>query len=174
MSDDVIGPMEQTATDAATWGSHAGANFASGLQSQVPAVAAAGAALAAAAGEHITFSSPPPGPLHGIRSWGPHMVEAWLGPVRARLGDVSRLGEALGASLRPTLQPLAVPAGWDGMRTAVPRAYADAPERGRGREVHFHIGTLIADERGLDELDRRMGNRRRLRRRGQARYNDEG
>lgn len=155
---------------AYTWGSHAGDHLADGLRSEVGDVGSAAYTLAAAVRQYVAFSRPPrKGPLSSIRSWGPHMVAHWTSTTRRSLPAVEavsrRWAEAatprMGA--RPGLElPRATSSGgWaPGYRTAgAVSAGAD------GGALHLHVGTLIADDRGLDELDRRLGRRGRTRRR---------
>lgn len=59
-------------------------------------------------------------------------------------------------------------------------AYAGGPGVGRWLggpsrvvENHYHIGTLIANDKGIDELDDRIERRRRHRRRGAGRHTNE-
>ena len=162
----VEGPL--TGLEAYIWGQHAGSAFAQGLASQ--AATAEAAAQRARRGDPRRHRLQParhgPGPLATIRSWGPHLVATWLGghraPRRRRRADRvpargchepatpgTRLG---GCEARPAGGPCRRCAGRSG-----------------GGEVHLHIGTLIADERGLDELDRRLDLRRRLRGRSRPR-----
>ena len=70
------------------------------------------------------------------------------------------------------MSPRPLAPAWEGGGAARWRAPAAGGAGGRGGEVHLHIGTLIADERGLDELDRRLDLRRRLRGRSRPRGND--
>jgi hypothetical protein len=177
-------PLETAATDATTWGSTLGANFAAGLQSQVAAVAAASAALASAAAGPIKAESPPRiGPLHTIDKWGGRLVDTWTRPIVRDAHKAERAGAALADAMGR------------GMRVAAPRGaggtsggrWADmrrvtAPGTGAGRygrqarsgDVHVHVGTLIADDRGIDELTRRINRRLRLRGRGAGHYNEPG
>jgi hypothetical protein len=154
-----------TSLNAYQWGSHAGGLFASGIASQEDEAQAAAASLARATRRMIAFSRPPrTGPLSTIRSWGPHMVQEWLGPMERKVGDVERMGSRLGAALTP--HP-GGPAWMDhrGPDRATWAAVGAVGGGGRGGEVHIHVGTLIANDSGLDELERRMERRRHLRRR---------
>ncbi len=154
-----------TSLNAYQWGSHAGGLFASGIASQEDEAQAAAASLARATRRMIAFSRPPrTGPLSTIRSWGPHMVENWLGPMERRVGDVERMGARLGSALTP--HPGA-PAWMDhrGPDRATWAAVGAVGGGGNGGDVHIHVGTLIANDAGLDELERRMERRRHLRRR---------
>jgi hypothetical protein len=163
----VEGPL--TSLDAYAWGQHAGSTYAQGLSSQAAAASAAAQELAAATHAAIGFSRPPrTGPLASIRSWGPHLVAEWLGGMERHLGDVERTATRLASAMTP--RPLA-PA-WEGAGAARWRPVPALAGRSGGGEVHLHIGTLIADERGLDELDRRLDLRRRLRGRSHPRAND--
>jgi hypothetical protein len=162
----VEGPL--TGLEAYAWGQHAGSAFAAGLASQTAAAEAAAQELAAATHAAIGFSRPPRrGPLAGIRSWGPHLVATWTAGIERHVGDVERTAGRLAEAIVPA--PLA-PA-WQGAGGGW-RSPAAGFGGGRGGEVHLHIGTLIADERGLDELDRRLDLRRRLRGRNRPRAND--
>jgi hypothetical protein len=146
---------------AAAWGDHAGSQFAGGLQSSVPETANAARDLAAAVHRFIAFSSPPRvGPLRTIRSWGPHLVSEWTRPIGRHLGEVQRIGDRLAAAITP--RPLAPAWSGTGHRWS---AVAGVGPSDRGDVVHIHVGTLIANDAGLDELERRMERRHRLRRR---------
>jgi hypothetical protein len=158
-----------TSLDAYAWGQHAGASYASGLASQAQATEAAAQQLAEATHAAIGFSRPPRrGPLASIRSWGPHLVATWTAGIERHVGDVERTASRLAGAMTP--RPLA-PA-WEGTGSARWRSVPALTGRSGGGEVHLHIGTLIADERGLDELDRRLDLRRRLRGRSHPRAND--
>jgi hypothetical protein len=92
------------------------------------------------------------------------MVGEWLRPIERRVGDVARMGSRLGAALTPHPgQP-----AWVDHRQpdrAMWAAVGAVGGGGRGGDVHIHVGTLIANDAGLDELERRMERRRHLRRR---------
>lgn len=159
----VTGPL--SSLPAYRWGSHAGSLFASGIASQEAAAETAARDLAAATHRMVGFSHPPrTGPLSTIRSWGPHLVQNWLGPMERKVGDVERMGARLGSAMTP--HP-GTPAWMDqrGPDRATWAAVGAAGGGGRGGEVHIHVGTLIANDAGLDELERRMERRRHLRRR---------
>ena len=100
------------------------------------------------------------------------MVSEWLRPIHGHIRDVERMGDRLGMALRPDWQPAMVRAH-DIDRLRVTRI-RDTEVSGRARytEVHFHIGNLIADDKGIDELERRIGRRRKMRGRGVMRYHD--
>lgn len=169
----VSSKLEPLGARALQWGNSIGANLASGMASQVDAVAAQSDALAAAAAKNIHFSSPPPGPLSSIRQWGPHMMDEWLGPIRARVRDAQRLGDALGAAVRPRMLAADVgPApGWERAHRGSVAAFGGDRMTPRS-EVHLHIGTFIGDQAGIDELERRMSGRRRLGTRGRWHLGD--
>jgi TP901 family phage tail tape measure protein len=170
----VTSPLASVASQSMTWGQRIGGNLASGLAAMVPAVALASARLAAAAAGPIESHSPPRiGPLRNIGKWGPRLIEAWLAPMGRNISVVERMGMRLGSALQP--RPL-IPAriqAHDIDRLRVTRSRdVDVSGRARYSEVHFHIGTLIADDKGLDELDKRITRRRRMRDRGPMRYSE--
>jgi hypothetical protein len=84
--------------------------------------------------------------------------------MERKVGDVERMGSRLGAALTP--HP-GCPAWMDqrGPDRATWGAVGAVGGGGRGGEVHIHVGTLIANDSGLDELERRMERRRHFRRR---------
>lgn len=45
---------------------------------------------------------------------------------------------------------------------------------GGGGTVHIHVGTLIANDAGIDQLARRIERRTRVKSRTPTRYNDAG
>lgn len=136
-----------------------GLEVAAGLDSSVPSVAAAASRVAAAAAGPIESHSPPKfGPLAHIDEWGANLVDTWLKPMEARVGHVGRVGAKLAGALAPRAQ-LA------GMAMATAGA-------GQAGGNHYHVGTLIANDAGLDEFDRRIERRRKIRGRGPMRYAD--
>lgn len=143
-------------------------SLASGMLSEIGTVRAASAAAAAAAAGPLKFSSPPAyGPLSTIRTWGPHMVDEWLKPIEGRLGRVRAMGSALGMAIVPRGQWQPAYAG-----AGVGRGLGGRRGRGRGRGDNYQIGVLVADDGGLDELDKRIERRRKMRGRGPMRYRD--
>lgn len=131
--------------------------WAAGIRAGIgSAVAAATAAAAAVAAVTVGTSPPPKGPLHDIDKGGRNVMDAWLGGF-----DPKRAGK-VGARLAAAVAP-----GLSAPRLALAGAGAGAAG---GGQVHFHIGTLIADDKGLDELDRRMSRRQTVRNRGPMRY----
>ena len=165
VADAAKAPLSTVPPRAATYGDHAGDQFASNLYATAPQTANAAEHIAAQVSRFIAFSHPPrTGPLSTIRSWGPHMVGEWLSPMERHVGDVARMGSRLGAALTPHPgQP-----AWMDQRQpdrATWAAVGAVGGGGRGGDVHIHVGTLIANDAGLDELERRMERRRHLRRR---------
>jgi TP901 family phage tail tape measure protein len=176
-------PLTNAATAATTWGSHLGANFAAGISSQYGAAIRAAESLAGAVHSRMGFSAPPKkGPLSTIRQWGPHMVMEWVKPIDRHIRDVEKRGDRLGRAVRPKWArddhdgPRGGSGGgWAGRGRSVDRmrvahmAVRDLRVRGGrgGGDVHYHIGTLIANEAGLGELDRRTLRRRRLSKRAE-------
>ena len=173
----VATPLKAAAADATSWGAHLGSNFAAGIGSSYGEVLRQADALGGAVRSRLAFSHPPrKGPLSKIRSWGPHMVVQWLQPIRRHVRDAERTGDRLAAAMDP------------GRRRHGGVRWSAAGQRGQARgrsmdllqgariggDVHFHIGTLIADDRGLDQLERRMERRRRVKGRTPTRYNDPG
>jgi len=165
VADAAKGPLSTVPPKAATYGDHAGDQFASNLYATAPQTAEAAQHIARAVSRFIAFSHPPrTGPLSTIRSWGPHMMGEWLVPMERHVTDVERMGSRLGAALTPHPgQP-----AWMEQRQPDRATWAAVGAVGggpRGGDVHIHVGTLIANDAGLDELERRMERRRHLRRR---------
>jgi TP901 family phage tail tape measure protein len=126
--------------------------LASGIYAGIPQVSAASSAAAAAAAAPLAAHSPPKvGPLSKIDKWGKPLVGAWLGGIE---GEVSRAG-AVGARLAGAISPGALSGGM-----------GRSGRRGAGEGgTHYHIGTLVSDNRGMDRLDRRLKGRNRMKRR---------
>jgi hypothetical protein len=151
-----------------SWGQHLVQTFVGGIQDKYDLAFQTAQTLARTVSTPIRFSHPPRvGPLSDIRSWGPHMVVEWTRPIGRHLGDVERTAGRLAAAMTP--RP-AMPA-WAGASANGQASRWSAPGAvgllGRsGDVVHVHVGTLIANDAGLDELEARMARRRRRRRRG--------
>lgn len=177
MATTVEAPIITTTANMTTYGQHAGQNFAQGLSSQYDEVNAAARHLAGAASGPLAFSAPPrEGPLSTIRQWGPHMIAQWTAGTESALSRVRRTaGKMAGAMVPRTPQMAHAGVGYQSVRPSWSGAsWSSGGARGGTSEVHLHIGTLVADDRGLDELERRMSNRKRLRGRGHPHYNDVG
>ena len=159
-----------------SYGEHASSQWVSGLKDGASNLGSVANHWATLLENKLGFSTPPPdGPLHNLPQWGPHMIEAWLGPMVSHgKGRVESTARSLGAlvekglavSARAEIATAATATAsrghhWDVSNPDLPNgsrtAYND--------EYHFHIGTLIANDAGLDELERRMERRARLRRR---------
>lgn len=132
--------------DLTSAGTNLMTTWASGIRAGIAsAVAAATEAAAAVAAVTVGTSPPPKGPLSRIDEGGRNVMEAWLGgfdPKRA-----GKVGAKLGAALSPQPQ-----------MGALAMAGAGAGALGGGG-VHIHVGTLIADDAGIDKLKRRMDGR---------------
>jgi hypothetical protein len=151
--------------DATSWGRHAGQTFAAGIRAATPAVRTAASGMAGAVAGMIKFSAPPThGPLAGIRSWGPHMIDQWAQGTEGSLGRVKATAAAWAKAATPSVsgrwQPAAAYAGTERARRSTRGMRA-----GRGGDTHIHVGTLIANDAGVDELRRRMARSERIRRR---------
>ena len=136
------------------------AEIAAGIRAGIADVtAASNEAAAAVAGPLKTGSPPKVGPLHTIDKWGKTLVDTWVRPIDGQVGRVAQVGSRLAAAIAP--HPLM-------------GSLSMAGAGGGGGGNHYHIGTLIADDAGIDALDRRIQRRQRLRGRGSGRYNDPG
>jgi hypothetical protein len=134
--------------------------WVSGMRQMQPIVQATAASLAAAFSAYFKAASPPKvGPLSTIDKDGGSLVGAWLGGIGGKEQDVNRMGARIAGALAPGAGSLAA-------RTA-----RHGSGRGGGGDT-YQIGVLVADDRGIDALDRRTQRRRRLRGRGQMRYQD--
>jgi hypothetical protein len=134
--------------------------LSNGIYAGIPQVTAASQAAAAAAAAPLRAYSPPKvGPLSEIDKWGGSLIDAWVKPIHASTGKARKAGDAIAGAFkpRPNLDRLALAGGTRG---------GGASAKGGD---HFHVGTLIADRKGLGELDRRMAGRRRIKRRDRRR-----
>lgn len=186
-ADAVRTPLTEAAMDATTWGSHLGANFAAGVSSQYGAAVAAAATLAGGVRSRLGFSAPPKhGPLHDIDKWGEHMVVRWVRPVHRGRDKAERAGRDLADAMGRGMNRGGGRRRWgsgggggsgSGSRLRVQTLHADRLDvrrgGGGGGEVHIHVGTLIANDHGLDELERRMDRRARMRRRDRRLIGDQ-
>lgn len=152
--------------DTYRWGRHAGDMYAAGIRASTPVIGSAAIAAAGAAAGPLRFSAPPRvGPLKDIRSWGPHMLDQWSQGTEKGLGRVERTAMAWASAATPAMgasrwQPASAPAVTERMRRPL-----RGLREGHGGDTHIHVGTLVATDAGIDELQRRMAGRLRLRRR---------
>jgi TP901 family phage tail tape measure protein len=124
-----------------------------GITSMMGTVAQAAADVAAAIAAPFKHGSPPKvGPLRFIDDDGANVVQQISKGMLGQKPLALRTGMEVAGAFRPR---------WGGGMAT-----------GAGKQNHFHIGTLIADDRGIDELDKRMGRRRHMKGRGQMRYKD--
>ena len=93
------------------------------------------------------------------------MIEQWAKPTMRKMGLVSRVGMAWGRAASPN--GIHGPASGGTYTPAAGRASVSswANHGSSGEVVHIHVGTLIANDAGLDELERRMNNRKRIKKR---------
>lgn len=135
-------------------------SFAEGMASAIPNVTAQANAAADAAKPPLESQSPPKtGPLQNIDKWGANLVKTWAGGFGRGAHHVGAAANDVAGMFNPRLRGPALASGFA------------MQERRRGD--CFHVGTLIADQRGLDELDRRSNKRRRHKRRGGDRENND-
>jgi TP901 family phage tail tape measure protein len=146
------------AIDLTSSGTNLMLELAAGIRAGISEVSAAAHEAAAAAALPIKSDSPPKvGPLSTIDKWGVPLMEAWAGGIEKGAGRVRLASDRMAGAFRPSAH--------------VP-AFALAGGGSMAGGVHIHVGTLIADEGGIDELERRMSRRLRLRGRGTGHYND--
>lgn len=155
-----------SALPAYAWGAHATNHFAGGITDPgaLGAVSSAAAAVGGTVRRQIAFSAPPKeGPLSDIRSWGPHMLDHWSDATERHLGRVAKTA----GRWADTAAPRFGDAGTTHRPAAGGRHGGHMARNGGdgGDVVHLHIGTLIANDKGLDELERRMARRKRIQRR---------
>lgn len=154
-------PTALEGMDLTAAGTNLMATWAAGIRAGISSVIAAADEAAAAVAARTDGKSPPPkGPLAHIDKGGRRVMDAWLsGFDPKRAGQVgARVAGALG------LDGAMLAAGTMGSMAAAGMA--------GGGVTHVHIGTLIADESGLDELERRMNRRQRRTSRSRRLLND--
>jgi len=139
--------------------------LAAGIRAGIANVRAAATEAAAAAAAPLEAHSPPrEGPLATIDKWGAKLIDAWARPIETEgVGRARRAAHAVAGAFAPgggTLMPA-------GGLPVMARAAA-----GGGDENHFHIGVLVANEAGIDELQRRMDRRANRRSRSRRFRND--
>ena len=117
----------------------------------------------------IKAESPPKvGPLHDIDKWGPKLMDTWAGPLeRHGVARARRAGTAVAGAFAPAGGTPALAGGTPALAGGFP-----APSGGAGGGDTINVGVLVADEAGLDELERRMSRRRRRTSRNRGLYND--
>lgn len=129
--------------------------YANGIRAGIPAAATAAAEVNRVVSDYLEANSPTrKGALSRIDQWGGPLIDAWLKPMSRKLGTVAAMGGKLGSALAP--QPAMTGMALSTMGMAA----------GGGGNLTLHIGTLIANEAGLDELERRMQRRHRRADRG--------
>ena len=152
-----------SAADAATTaGQNTASGFAAGILSNIGSVISAAQRIAQAIADNTKPGSPTKsGPLSkdgGIERWARKHVQLFNKGLSEESVDPGAIFRRVGQGPGDRQRTFAPPPGGNG--------------RGGGDEVHIHVGTLIADDRGLDELQRRIERRRKMRSRGAMRYGD--
>lgn len=99
MANAVRRPLTDIVRESATWGSHAGAGFASGINTQVPVVASAAARVANAVRQVMKFTRPEKGPLHEYEQWMPHMMQGFEKGILDNLWRVEDASKAVAATI---------------------------------------------------------------------------
>ena len=134
---DATSAMNSNSGSAFGWGSSLGSNFAAGILSQLGAVQAATAQLAAAAALPIEHSTPKYGPLRDDDEWGGHLADNFAEGItsgtpkvaKASLGIAQTVADYLEHS-SPTKGPLRGGEWVFGYHTAI--NYADGLYSGSG------------------------------------------
>jgi len=106
-----------------------------------------------------------------IREANRQAITAVEGEWQTLAGKAPALGQDVGEGFATGLRA-SIPTISAAMAEARMAMAVSAGAGGRPGGDTYQIGTLIADEGGLDQLDRRMARRRRLKSRGTNRYND--
>lgn len=164
-SNAVESAMAGLPAQAAMWGGHAGQMFAANLRAQQGNVAAAAGSLASTVHSFLGFSSPPKkGKLHDIDKWGEHMVVRWVRPIHKGRDKAKKAGERLAGGLHEGMGK----GGGKRRSGGSSRARIADSRSSRGDRIVIQVGTLIANDKGIDELQRRMDRRLRLRKRRAA------
>lgn len=131
-----------------------------GMRSRISAAEqAAKDAAAAVAGPTVGTSPPKVGPLHHIDRGGYNVMAAWVDGLRSGMPLVRAGAYDVAGAFQP--------------RVAVGNRRWGVGMSG-GKHTHYHVGMYVGSDRGLDELDKRLTRRQRLRGRGAGRYNDPG
>ena len=99
MANAVRRPLQAIVSESVTWGSHAGAGFASGINTQVPVVASAAARVANAVRQVMAFTRPEKGPLHEYEQWMPHMMQGFEKGILDNLWRVEDASKAVAATI---------------------------------------------------------------------------
>lgn len=100
MANAVRSPLQSVASEASTWGVHAGSGFASGLTAQVPVIASAAARAAGAVRSYMAFTRPDKGPLHDYEQWMPHFVEGLADTMKANEWRLAQSSQELAGVVR--------------------------------------------------------------------------
>lgn len=163
-------PMLAMVADAANWGAHLVQRFAGSIRANIGLASSASQAVAAAAAGPIKFSSPPKkGALRTIDQWGDHMVVRWVRPIHKGRKKAERAGADLAKGLHDGMNRKRGSAGRGGAsgrdRDGRDVHTAERGSRRGGERVVIQVGTLIANDAGIDALQRRMDRRMRLRKR---------
>lgn len=172
-----------TGLNAYHWGTELGSDLVAGMRIGNHTISSQAAHWANLISNKLGFNSPAPreGPLHKVPNWGPHMIEAWIGPMlRHGMKRVPAAASKLAAYMtslgRAAVErngigdPAIAEPGRPRHRRFDRAANPDLGERSRetsvGDTYNFHIGTLVANDAGIDELYRRMETRLKRRTRG--------
>lgn len=99
MANAVRRPLKDIVSESVTWGSHAGAGFANGINTQVPVVASAAARVANAVRQVMAFTRPEKGPLHEYEQWMPHMMQGFEKGILDNLWRVEDASRAVAATI---------------------------------------------------------------------------
>jgi TP901 family phage tail tape measure protein len=138
-------------------GQHMIFTWSKGMWGSRQAVARVANKLAHIPADYLKFSAPPPlGPLHGIRSWGPHMIDEWLKPILphglGKVGSASyKLAEKWASGLRDNIfnSLSELEAGTNNAALGKAAAHLAA----RMRQGHGHKGAADAMFEALSELE---------------------
>ncbi|HHY42573.1 MAG TPA: phage tail tape measure protein [Thermoanaerobacterales bacterium] len=131
---------------AVDWGRGLISSFIDGIKSMIGRVRDAVSSVVGTVKDYLGFSSPTKkGEGRFIEDWGYNMIEGFMEGMEKAIPDLQTSVSAI----TPTIKNEVITTEID---------YSKIPASSRNTEVHLHVGTLIADDYGLKQLERQLRN----------------
>ena len=142
--DSISGWFSNLAKSAVNWGKNLIDGFIDGIKSMINKVKNAVTSVVKTVSDYLGFHSPAKkGEGRYIVDWGQNMIEGFMEGINKALPDL----QTAVSNITPIIKNEVIAPEID---------YSKIPVSSRNTEVHLHVGTLIADDYGLKQLERRL------------------
>ncbi len=151
------------AKNAVEWGKGLISGFIDGIKSMIGRVGDAASSVVGTVKDYLGFSSPTKkGEGRFIEDWGQSMIEGFMDGMKKTMPQLQSTLNAMIPNMSQNYIKPQINVALAGGVVGVPQNQVRSPiitqTSAPTREIHLHIGTLIADDFGLKQLERKLNN----------------